>query len=99
MHFPWYPSGQVEISTSARNLLTPFRALAELAGFAAPAGLQIQLEQGGSLNPEMPAMLGCAYGLHPAGCRSKCSLFARSLGTLRDFIPSSRRRPGSIGFQ
>jgi hypothetical protein len=47
----------------------------------------------------MPAMLGCAYGLHPAGCRSKRSLFARSLGTLRDFIPSSRRRPGSIGFQ
>jgi hypothetical protein len=24
--------------------------------------LQIQLKQGGSLNPEMPAMLGCAYG-------------------------------------
>jgi hypothetical protein len=24
MHFPWYPSGQVEISTSARNLLTGF---------------------------------------------------------------------------
>jgi hypothetical protein len=39
---------------------SPFRALAELAGFAAPCGLQIQLRQGGSLNPEMAAMLGCA---------------------------------------
>jgi len=49
---------------------SPFRALAELAGFAAPCGLQIQLEQGGSLNPEMPAMLGCACGL-PGCCMDK----------------------------
>jgi hypothetical protein len=41
---------------------SPFQALAELAGFAAPYGLQIQLRQGGSLNPEMAAMLGCADG-------------------------------------
>jgi hypothetical protein len=41
---------------------SPFRALAELAGFAAPAGLQIQLKQDGSLNPETAAMLGCACG-------------------------------------
>ncbi len=42
---------------------SPFLALAELAGFAAPCGLQIQLKQGGSLNPKPAAMLGYAYGL------------------------------------
>jgi len=41
---------------------SPFWALAELAGFAAPYGLQIQLKQGGSLTPKMAAMLGCANG-------------------------------------
>jgi len=41
---------------------SPFWALAKLAGFAAPCSLQILLKQGGSLNPEMAAMLGCACG-------------------------------------
>jgi len=41
---------------------SPVWALAELAGFSAPCGLQIQLRQDGSLNPKTAAMLGCAYG-------------------------------------
>jgi hypothetical protein len=61
-----------ELTRPLRSLalrFSPFRALAELAGFAAPAGLQIQLKQGGSLNPEMPAMLGFAYGgFNPHAC-------------------------------
>jgi len=39
---------------------SPIWALAELAGFAAPGGLQTQLRQDGSLNPKLAAMLGCA---------------------------------------
>ena len=48
-------------------LFSPFRALAELAGVAAPVGWQIQLKQYGSLNPKMAAMLGCANGVSEAG--------------------------------
>jgi hypothetical protein len=63
------PVKPLELTRPLRSLalrFTPFRALAELAGFAAPYGLQIQLKQGGSLNPEMAAMLGCAYGVSVA---------------------------------
>jgi hypothetical protein len=60
------PVKPLELTRPLRSLalrFTPFRAL---AGFAAPYGLQIQLKQGGSLNPEMAAMLGCAYGVSVA---------------------------------
>jgi hypothetical protein len=69
---------------------SPFRALAELAGFAAPAGLQIQLKQGGSLNPEMPAMLGCAYGVSNPNC-----LFCRSALQARLLLDI----PAKVGIQ
>jgi hypothetical protein len=86
------PVKPLELTRPLRSLALRFplfRALAELAGFAAPYGLQIQLKQGGSLNPEMVAMLGCSYGyLTSNGVEQECS-------PERDSTWPSQRKQGS----
>jgi len=55
---------------------SPVWALAELAGFAVPCGLQIQLRQDGSLNPKPAAMLGCAgRAIQPRWLSCRSALF------------------------
>jgi hypothetical protein len=55
--------------------------------------LQIQLRQGGSLNPEMAAMLGCANGY------SAPLILVLERSPERDPVPSSRQKPGSSGIR